>query len=99
MTLILGPGIDESSERPALTEPQQACVDLLEETLREAREGNIHGIGIVVLLDGGFASVMAATRAGDLNLACDDLKRKILDNVTGKVSAPAKSRSNIIKVR
>ena len=79
-----------------LDESQRACVDLLEEALEQARDGKIDAVGIVVCMKGGFASVMAGKRAGDLNLGCDDLKRKILDAVTGgNVAKP----SSILKVR
>ena len=62
---------------PSLSESQQACVDLLRETLNEAEAGNIHTIGIVVCMKTGYATVMAGAAAGDLNLGCDSLKNKI----------------------
>lgn len=83
--------------RAPLTEGQQACVDLLKEALAEAERGNIGSIGIVVCMKTGFATVMAGTQAADLNLGCDDLKRKILDAVLGgNVARPA---SKIIRAR
>lgn len=66
-----------------LTESQQACVDLLEETLQEARAGLIETIGIVACMKSGYASVMAGSNAASLNLACDSMKKKILDAVEG----------------
>ncbi len=66
-----------------LTENQQACVDLLKEALSEAMCGKINSIGIAVCMDGGIATVLAGSQAGDLNLACDSLKKKILDAVDG----------------
>jgi hypothetical protein len=64
-----------------LSDDQQACVDLLEEALAEARRGKFSTIAIVCCMANGFASVMAGTQAGALNLACDDLKTTILKRV------------------
>lgn len=73
----------------ALTESQQACVELLTEALAEAKRGNINTVGIVVCMQAGFATVVAGHQAADLNLGCDDLKRKVLDAVTtGNVAKP-----------
>jgi hypothetical protein len=86
--------------KPLLTESQQACVDLLEEALKEARAGNIHAIGIIACLDGGFASVMAGTHAGDLTLGAFDLQCKIREEVTGgNVARPKPKRDTILRVR
>jgi hypothetical protein len=79
-----------------LTENQEACVSLLEEALREARDGNIETIGIVVCMTDGFASVMAGHQAADLNLGCDSLKRKILDAIEGG-NVRARTRSAILR--
>jgi hypothetical protein len=98
MTPMNGPTI--IGTRPLLNESQLACIDLLREALKEAEDGNIQAVGIVACLEGGFASVMAGTRAGDLNLGCDDLKRKILDAVTtGNVAKPQAKRDTILRVR
>ena len=64
-----------------LTDDQQACVDLLTEALAEAKRGKFSTIAIVCCMENGFASVMAGTQAGALNLACDDLKATILKRV------------------
>jgi hypothetical protein len=86
--------------KPLLTESQLACVDLLEEALREARAGNIHAVGIVVCMEGGFASVMAGTRAGDLALGAFDLQCKIREEVIGgNVARPKPKRDTILRVR
>jgi hypothetical protein len=61
-----------------LTDAQQACVDLLEEALGEAKRGMIHTVGIVACMKSGYGSVMAGSQAADLNLGCDSLKKKIL---------------------
>ncbi len=63
-------------------EDQAAICDLLKETLAQALEGQIKTIAIVVCLEDGFASVMAGRQAAALNLACDELKAKILAAVT-----------------
>jgi hypothetical protein len=79
-----------------LTEDQQACVDLLEQALDEARAGKIGTIGIVVCMDGGYASVMAGRKAGDLHLGCADLMDRIKEATRGKRSAAPASK--IIKL-
>ena len=84
---------------PNLSDSQIACIDLLKEALAEALEGRVSGVGIVLCLDGGWASVMAGTRPGDLNLGCDDLKAKILHAVTDRSAKPAVAPSNILRVR
>lgn len=84
----------------ALSDSQQACVELLREALAEAERGAIFSVGVIACMDGGFATVMAGVQAGDLNLGCDDLKRKILDAVTGgNVARPKPKRSTILQVR
>ncbi len=64
-----------------LTENQKACVDLLNEALDEAKKGMIDTIAVIACLKTGYATVMAGSRAGDLNLGCDSLKKKILEAV------------------
>lgn len=80
-----------------LTEDQVAIVDLLKETLAQALEGNFSTIGIVVCMKDGFASVMSGRQAGDLNLACDDLKYKIHAAVTSGTAERTSRRSSILK--
>jgi hypothetical protein len=48
-------------------------------------------------MDGGWASVMAGNRPGDLNLGLDDLKGKILGAVTNQAALNQK-RSNILRL-
>jgi hypothetical protein len=73
--------------KPALIKPlnenQQACVDLLEDALAEARNGNVRALAMVVCMNQGWATVFGGNPPGDLNLGLDDLKRKILDAVVG----------------
>lgn len=83
---------------PQFSDAQIACIDLLKEALAEALEGRVSGIGIVLCLEGGWASVMAGTRPGDLNLGCDDLKRKILSAVT-EGEKPRQKANNILRAR
>lgn len=64
-----------------LTDDQLACVDLLSEALEQAKAGVISSVGIAVCMNKGYATVMAGSQAADLNLACDLLKKKILDAV------------------
>lgn len=80
-----------------LSEDQITCVELIKETLAQALEGNIHSIAIVACMPGGWATVMAGNRPGDLNLGLDDLKAKILDVV---LNAPkTKATARIVRAR
>lgn len=81
-----------------LTESQLACVDLLKEALAEAERGAINSIGIAVCMEKGYATVMAGTQAADLNLACDSLKKKILDAVENS-NARVVPRTGLIRAR
>jgi hypothetical protein len=45
----------------------------------------------------GFASVMSGRQASDLNLACDDLKHKILVAVTEGTAERTSRRSSILR--
>ncbi len=65
-----------------MPEDQAAIVDLLKETLAHALEGKIKTVAIIACFDDGFASVLAGRQASALNLACDELKAKILAAVT-----------------
>ena len=76
----------------ALDEYQVACVDLLKEALAQALEGNVHGLALVLCMNGGWATNIAGNRPGDLNLGCDDLKAKILDAVLNAPKTRATSR-------
>jgi hypothetical protein len=73
--------------KPILIKPlndnQQACVELLQDALNEAKAGNIKAAAMVICLENGWATVFAGNPPGDLNLGLDDLKRKILDAVVG----------------
>ncbi len=90
MTKIIGKTLDED---------QLAIIDMVKETLAQALEGNFTTIGIVVCMKEGFASAMSGRDAGSLNLACDDLKRKILDAVTEGTKERQSRRSSILQMR
>jgi hypothetical protein len=64
-----------------LSEQQLDCVDKLSQCLEEAKKGNIYTVGIVVCMKAGFATTIGGTDAGSLNLGCDALKQRILENV------------------
>jgi hypothetical protein len=64
-----------------LSEQQLDCIDKLAECLEEAKKGNIYTVGIVVCMKTGFATTIGGTDAGSLNLGCDALKQRILENV------------------
>jgi len=66
-----------------LNDAQQDCLDKLREAVAEAEKGNIYAIGLVACMKTGYATVIGGTRAGDVNLGCDSLKRRILDGVEG----------------
>jgi hypothetical protein len=65
----------------SLSTAQQGCVDVLREALAQAEAGKIHSLGIVLCMYSGYASIMAGTKAAELNLGCDSLKKKILMEV------------------
>ena len=82
-----------------LTEDQKAVVDLLKEALAQALEGSVTSIGIVVCMKTGYATVMAGRQAADLNLGCDELKRKILIAVTEGTEERQSRRPAIFKMQ
>ena len=62
--------------------PQQLdCIDKLAQCLEEAKKGNVFTVGIIVCMKMGFATTIGGTDAGSLNLGCDALKQRILENV------------------
>jgi hypothetical protein len=65
----------------ALSDAQQDCVDKLREALEEAERGNVYTVGIVVCMAKGYGAVVGGTKAAELNLGLDSLKRKILDSL------------------
>lgn len=59
----------------------QACVELLERTLDDAREGRITTLGIIACGPQDFGSAHAGADAARLNMGIDVLKRTILEKV------------------
>jgi hypothetical protein len=64
-----------------LSDQQLDCIDKLAQCLEEAKKGNVFTVGIVVCMKMGFATTIGGTDAGSLNLGCDALKQRILENV------------------
>lgn len=70
----------------------QACVELLEKTLEDAREGRITTIGIVACGPQDFGSAHAGPDAARLNMGLDVLKRTVLE----RVAPPQTARRPVI---
>lgn len=81
----------------ALSADQIEIVDMIKELLAIALEGKISTIGIVGCKEEGFFTAMRGRQAADLNLACDDLKRRILDEVLDTTAERATRRSSILR--
>lgn len=81
------PVILDASGKAHMSREQQEIVDMLEQTLAQAKSGAIKTVGIIACFEDGFASVAAGNMATALNLGCDDLKRKILDATAGAGAA------------
>ena len=81
-----------------LTDQQLDCIDKLAQCLEEAKKGNVFTVGIVVCMKMGFATTIGGTDAGSLNLGCDALKQRILENVVdeGKITP---SKVSLIRTR
>lgn len=81
-----------------LTDQQLDCIDKLSQCLDEARKGNVFTVGIVVCMKTGFATTIGGTDAGSLNLGCDALKQRILENVVdeGRIKP---SQPSLIRTR
>lgn len=80
-----------------LSDDQIAVVEMLKEALAQALEGKFQTAAVVVCLEDGFASAMAGHDAGTLNLACDDLKTKIMDAVRIGTEEKLSRRSAILR--
>lgn len=66
-----------------LSDVQLDCIDKLAEALDEAKSGNVFTVGIIVCMKGGYGVTIGGTNAAELNLGCDSLKRKILEQIEG----------------
>lgn len=80
-----------------LTDNQLAVIALLQEALEQAQQGEIHTIGVIACMEGGFGAVMAGSRAGDLHLGCSYLQAKILAAVTDPEANKPAARVKLIK--
>ena len=81
----------------ALSEQQIEIVDMVKELLALCLEGKITTIGIVGCREAGFFSAMRGRQAADLNLACDELKKRILDEVLDGTTERNTRRSSILR--
>lgn len=80
-----------------MNDNKEDCVQMLREALREAEDGNVYACALVLCMQGGWATNLAGSRPGDLNLGLDDLKGKILNAVTSNANVNTK-RSRIMRV-
>lgn len=80
----------------SLTQEQVDIVDMIKELLALALEGKISTVGIVGCREEGFFSAMCGRQAADLNLACDELKKRILEEVLSGTRERQSRRSSII---
>lgn len=65
-----------------INESSQACVDLLEQVLRDAKAGNITTVGVVACGPNDFGAQIAGPDARSVYLGCGVLQKKIVDAVT-----------------
>ncbi len=80
-----------------LSEEQIEIVDMIKELLALCLEGKITTVGIVGCREDGFFSAMRGRQAADLNLACDELKKRILDEVLTGTAERQSRRSSILR--
>ena len=67
-----------------LSEAQQDCIDKLKEALRSAEKGEIYSLAMVLCMHDGYATTLAGTKAAELNMGCDSIKRQILERSEGR---------------
>lgn len=80
-----------------LSQDQIAIIDMIKELLALCLEGQITTIGIVGCREEGFFTAMRGRQAADLNLACDELKKRILDEVLDTTTERQTRRSSILR--
>ena len=83
--------------KPVLSEMQIEIVEMIKELLALCLEGKITTVGIVGCRDSGFFSAMRGRQAADLNLACDELKKRILEEVLDTTTERNTRRSTILR--
>ncbi len=92
---MTGPKIIQPNK--GLSEDQIDIVDMIKELLALCLEGKISTIGIVGCREDGFFTAMRGRQAADLNLACDELKKRILDEVLDGTAERQTRRSAILR--
>lgn len=80
-----------------LSDDQVEIVDMIKELLALCLEGKITTIGIVGCREDGFFTAMRGRQAADLNLACDELKKRILEEVLDTTAERSTRRSSILR--
>ena len=80
-----------------LSEDQIDIVEMIKELLALCLEGKISTVGIVGCREDGFFTAMRGRQAADLNLACDELKKRILDEVLDGTAERNTRRSAILR--
>lgn len=77
-----------------MNESSEACVQLLEQILADAKAGNITTVGVVACGPSDFGAQIAGPDARSVNLGLDVLKQKIISAVT---QPAADMRPNIMR--
>ncbi len=80
-----------------LSEDQIEIIDMIKELLALCLKGEITTIGIVGCREDGFFTAMHGRQAADLNLAADELKKRILDEVLSGTAERNTRRSSILR--
>jgi len=65
-----------------LTQEQRDCIEVLEQTLEQAKLGNVTTIGMALCMKNGWTHIIRGTQAGDLYLATGSMMQGILAEVT-----------------
>lgn len=91
MPKIITPG-------PDLDEDQKHCLEVLEQCIEQAKNGNIVSLAMVVCMKEGWTDIIAGRKAGDLYMGCGDLQDRILAEVKSGNVARKRSGSSIIKL-
>jgi hypothetical protein len=81
-----------------LTEAQKETILLLEEALAEAKKGNVDGAGVILCMNGGFATVFGGEKPGDLALGLMKMQRDLINVVSG-MSSPKPKRPAIFRAQ
>lgn len=79
---LIKPNGDAAGMSPA----QKECISLLEQMLKDAKEGNIWSCVVVACGPNDFGSAMAGSDAPRMMLGLEVAKANIMERVTGKRS-------------